>query len=166
MFALIQGLVTPEMGHWVRSGEYVFIAELGGTLHPVGAFFGALAFEFFKLYAAQALTGAWQLVMGTVLLIFKDVSVDIAGIPVLRRLSVAIQPGAIFAMVGRNGAGKTTLLRTIMGLCPLRGGHVTGGRGLAGRACFPVRGARHWLCPGRPRAVPHHDRAGKLEAAV
>lgn len=69
MFALIQGLVTPEMGYWVRSGEYVFIAVLGGTLHPVGAFFGALAFEFLKLYAAQVLTGAWQLVMGTVLLI-------------------------------------------------------------------------------------------------
>ena len=69
MFALIQGLVTPEMGYWVRSGEYVFIAVLGGTLHPVGAFFGALAFEFLKLFAAQALTGAWQLVMGTVLLI-------------------------------------------------------------------------------------------------
>ena len=30
MFALIQGLVTPEMGYWVRSGEYVFIAILGG----------------------------------------------------------------------------------------------------------------------------------------
>lgn len=30
MFAMIQGLVTPEMGYWVRSGEYVFIAILGG----------------------------------------------------------------------------------------------------------------------------------------
>lgn len=69
MFALIQGLVTPEMGYWVRSGEYVFIAVLGGTLHPVGAFLGALAFEFLKLFAAQALTGAWQLVIGTVLLV-------------------------------------------------------------------------------------------------
>ena len=69
MFALIQGLVTPEMGYWVRSGEYVFIAVLGGTLHPVGAFLGALAFEFLKLFAAQVLTGVWQLVIGTVLLV-------------------------------------------------------------------------------------------------
>ncbi len=69
MFALIQGLVTPEMGYWVRSGEYVFIAVLGGTLSPVGAFIGAIAFEFLKLYAAAALTGAWQMVIGTVLLI-------------------------------------------------------------------------------------------------
>ncbi len=69
MFALIQGLVSPEMGYWVRSGEYVFIAVLGGTLHPVGAFIGAIAFEFLKLFAASALTGAWQLVIGTVLLV-------------------------------------------------------------------------------------------------
>jgi ABC-type branched-subunit amino acid transport system permease subunit len=69
MFALIQGLVSPEMGYWVRSGEYVFIAVLGGTLHPVGAFIGAIAFEFLKLFAASALTGAWQMVIGAVLLV-------------------------------------------------------------------------------------------------
>ncbi|WP_332751063.1 branched-chain amino acid ABC transporter permease [Hydrogenophaga sp.] len=69
MFALIQGLVTPEMGYWVRSGEFIFIAVLGGTLQPVGAFIGAIAFEFLKLFAASALTGAWQLVIGTVLLV-------------------------------------------------------------------------------------------------
>lgn len=69
MFALIQGMVTPEMGYWVRSGEYVFIAVLGGTLTPVGAFLGAMAFEFLKLFAASVLTGAWQLVIGTVLLV-------------------------------------------------------------------------------------------------
>jgi ABC-type branched-subunit amino acid transport system permease subunit len=68
MFALVQGLVTPEMGYWVRSGEFVFIAILGGTLHPVGAFIGAAGFEFLKLFAAQLLTGAWQMVIGVVLL--------------------------------------------------------------------------------------------------
>ena len=69
MFALVQGLVTPEMGYWVRSGEYVFIAVLGGTAQPVGAFLGAIAFEFLKLFAASVLTGAWQLVIGSVLLV-------------------------------------------------------------------------------------------------
>ena len=69
MFALIQGMVTPELGYWVRSGEYVFIAVLGGTLHPAGAYIGAIAFEFLKLFAAAALTGAWQLVIGAVLLV-------------------------------------------------------------------------------------------------
>lgn len=69
MFALIQGLVTPEMGYWVRSGEYVFIAILGGSAQPVGAFIGAIAFEFLKLFASAVLTGTWQLVIGVVLLV-------------------------------------------------------------------------------------------------
>jgi len=69
MFALIQGLVTPEMGYWVRSGEYVFIAILGGSAQPVGAFLGAVAFEFLKLFASAVLTGTWQLVIGVVLLV-------------------------------------------------------------------------------------------------
>ena len=68
LFALAQGLVTPEMGYWVRSGELVFIAILGGSGHALGAFIGAFVFEFMKLYAAALLTGAWQLVMGLVLL--------------------------------------------------------------------------------------------------
>ena len=69
IFALVQGMVTPEMAYWVRSGEYVFIAILGGTLQPVGAFIGAIGFEFLKLFAASLLTGAWQMVIGVVLLI-------------------------------------------------------------------------------------------------
>ncbi len=76
MFALIQGLVTPEMGYWISSGEYVFIAVLGGTLHPVGAFLGAILFSFLKLFAAALLTGAWQLVIGSVLLLLIFVAPD------------------------------------------------------------------------------------------
>jgi len=68
LFALTQGLVTPEMGYWVRSGELVFIAILGGSGHALGAFIGSFLFEFMKLYAAALLSGAWQLVMGLVLL--------------------------------------------------------------------------------------------------
>ncbi len=68
MFALMQGLVTPEMGYWVRSGEIVFISILGGVGHPVGAFLGAVVFEFVKLYSAALFTGAWQMVLGFVLI--------------------------------------------------------------------------------------------------
>jgi ABC-type branched-subunit amino acid transport system permease subunit len=68
VFALTQGLVTPEMGYWVRSGEIVFIAILGGSGHALGAFIGSFVFEFVKLYAAALLTGAWQLVLGLVLI--------------------------------------------------------------------------------------------------
>lgn len=74
VFALTQGLVTPEMGYWVRSGEIVFIAILGGSGHALGAFIGAFVFEFVKLYAAALLTGAWQLALGLVLIVMVFVA--------------------------------------------------------------------------------------------
>lgn len=74
LFALTQGLVTPEMGYWVRSGEVVFIAILGGSGHALGAFIGAFVFEFTKLYVASWLTGTWQLVLGLVLLVMVFVA--------------------------------------------------------------------------------------------
>ena len=52
------------------------------------------------------------------------VSVDIAGIPVLRNLSVTLQSASTYAVVGRNGAGKTTLLRTIMGFAKAHCGSI------------------------------------------
>ena len=52
------------MGYWVRSGEFVFIAILGGSGHAIGAYLGAFIFEFVRFYAAALLTGAWQLVLG------------------------------------------------------------------------------------------------------
>ena len=56
------------MGYWVKSGEIVFVTILGGVGHPVGAFIGAAIFEFVKLFAAAYLTGAWQMVLGFVLI--------------------------------------------------------------------------------------------------
>ncbi|MGH8818141.1 MAG: branched-chain amino acid ABC transporter permease, partial [Achromobacter pestifer] len=40
ILALMQGLVTPEIGSWLRSGEFVFITILGGAGHAAGAFLG------------------------------------------------------------------------------------------------------------------------------
>ncbi len=74
VFALTQGLVTPEMGYWVRSGEIVFIAILGGSGHALGAFIGAFVFEFVKLYAAALLTGAWQMALGLILIVMVFVA--------------------------------------------------------------------------------------------
>ncbi|MBE9607268.1 ATP-binding cassette domain-containing protein [Acetobacteraceae bacterium H6797] len=61
----------------------------------------------------------------------EGVSVDIAGAPVLRGVSLQVPPGGRVALIGRNGAGKTTTLRSLMGLLPLRQGSVT----LDGKDC-------------------------------
>ncbi|WP_424812638.1 ABC transporter ATP-binding protein [Roseococcus sp. YIM B11640] len=54
----------------------------------------------------------------------EGASVEIAGAPVLRGVSLHVPPGGRVALIGRNGAGKTTTLRALMGLLPLRGGRV------------------------------------------
>lgn len=91
IFALTQGLVTPEMGYWVRSGEFVFIAILGGSGHALGAFIGAFVFEFTKLYVAAWLTGTWQLVLGLVLIAM----VFSAPAGIFGLLSRRLAPGAV-----------------------------------------------------------------------
>jgi branched-chain amino acid transport system ATP-binding protein len=52
------------------------------------------------------------------------VSVDIAGAPVLRAVSMQVPASGRVALIGRNGAGKTTTLRALMGLLPVRGGRI------------------------------------------
>ena len=69
IFALAQGLVTPDIGSWTRSGELVFITVLGGVSHSLGPFVGAAIFEIVKLTAAAYMAGVWQLLLGVTLLI-------------------------------------------------------------------------------------------------
>ncbi len=69
LLAVIQGLVTPEYGYWIRSGEFVFIAVLGGSGNVIGAFAGSLVYELVRTYAAAFAADIWQMVLGTVLLL-------------------------------------------------------------------------------------------------
>ena len=46
---------------------------------------------------------------------------------VLDRVSLAVEPGQIIAVIGRSGSGKSTLLRCINGLEPIQGGRITVG---------------------------------------
>ncbi|MBU3647502.1 MAG: branched-chain amino acid ABC transporter permease [Limnohabitans sp.] len=69
IFAMAQGLVTPDMGSWTRSGEFVFIMILGGVNHALGAFVGAGIFEVVKLAASAYMAGVWQLLLGVTLLV-------------------------------------------------------------------------------------------------
>src|SRR2546425_1258796 len=40
------------------------------------------------------------------------------GKPVVRDLTLSVEPGEVFALLGPNGAGKTTTLMTLAGLLP------------------------------------------------
>ncbi len=51
----------------------------------------------------------------------SGLSVEIAGRPILRNVSLALEGGQVVAVVGRNGVGKTTLLRALAGLQKHRG---------------------------------------------
>jgi ABC-type branched-subunit amino acid transport system permease subunit len=68
LVAVIQQIATPEFAYWTKSGEFVFIAILGGTGHALGAFAGAAAFEFVRFYASAQLADAWQMILGGVLI--------------------------------------------------------------------------------------------------
>ena len=69
LMAVAQGIVTPEYAYWVRSGEMVFIAVLGGAGSVPGAFAGALAYEVVRSYASAFAADVWQLVLGAFLLV-------------------------------------------------------------------------------------------------
>ncbi|MBX9961514.1 MAG: ABC transporter ATP-binding protein [Burkholderiales bacterium] len=43
---------------------------------------------------------------------------------VLRDVALTVEPGEIFALLGKNGMGKSTLLKTVMGFIAIRGGSV------------------------------------------
>ena len=69
LMAVAQGVVTPEYAYWVRSGEMVFIAVLGGAGSVAGAFAGAVAYEVVRSYASVFAADVWQLVLGAFLLV-------------------------------------------------------------------------------------------------
>jgi iron complex transport system ATP-binding protein len=55
--------------------------------------------------------------------------------PVGRDVSLAVRRGEVVCLLGPNGCGKTTLFKTLLGLIPAQGGHVSlDGEPLAGLA--------------------------------
>ncbi|TQF42554.1 branched-chain amino acid ABC transporter permease [Bradyrhizobium sp. UNPF46] len=69
LIALSTRHVTPALAYWTASGELVFIAILGGAGSVFGPFLGALAYELTRTYAAALMADAWQMILGTVLLL-------------------------------------------------------------------------------------------------
>lgn len=65
---LATGHVDPDMAYWTTSGEFVFIALLGGTGHVAAPFLAATLFAFVRTYAIEFVPHSWQMILGFVLL--------------------------------------------------------------------------------------------------
>jgi branched-chain amino acid transport system ATP-binding protein len=75
----------------------------------------------------------------------KDLCAGYGSVPVLRNVSLSVDPGEIILVVGENGAGKTTLLRTLGGfIAPISGSIRLGDEDIAGLPpeVMPDRGLR------------------------
>jgi branched-chain amino acid transport system permease protein len=70
------GHVVPEDAFWIQSGEFVFVALLGGFESIAGALMGAI-----QTYTSKFIPYAWQLVLGGIML-----------------LVILFRPGGLFAI--------------------------------------------------------------------
>lgn len=66
--AFATGHVDPEMAFWTTSGEFVFIALLGGITHVAAPFIASVLFAVVRTYALEFTPNTWQLILGVVLL--------------------------------------------------------------------------------------------------
>ena len=74
----------------------------------------------------------------------RDLCAGYGRVPVLRDISLSVQPGEVVLVLGSNGAGKTTLLRSIAGFVkPTKGTVLLDGRDITGHT--PEANARAGL---------------------
>jgi branched-chain amino acid transport system permease protein len=66
--ALAVGHVDPETTYWTTSGEFVFVAILGGTGNVLAPFLAAAIFEAVRTVANQYAPNVWQMTLGVVML--------------------------------------------------------------------------------------------------
>ena len=70
LMVILVGHITPEdTAYWTKSGEFVFVAILSGTMHVIAPLLGSLFFEFIRSYALYLFPNTWQMVIGIILII-------------------------------------------------------------------------------------------------
>src|SRR3982750_4773491 len=52
----------------------------------------------------------------------RDVTIKFGSFVAVDRVSLSVDRGEVFGLLGPNGSGKTTLIRALCGLLPLSGG--------------------------------------------
>jgi branched-chain amino acid transport system permease protein len=68
LVALAVGHVDPDISYWTTSGEFVFIAILGGTASVIAPFLTAVIFEALRTIASQYAPNVWQMSLGLAML--------------------------------------------------------------------------------------------------
>jgi len=66
--AFTVGHIVPEYSFWIQSGDFVFIALLGGYGSVLGPLIGSVAFEFIRTYASKYFPNEWQMTLGIIML--------------------------------------------------------------------------------------------------
>lgn len=69
LIALSVGHITPDLAFWSQSGEFVFVAILGGTGSVLAPVIGSVLFEFVRNYAFEISPYTWQMTLGVILLL-------------------------------------------------------------------------------------------------
>jgi len=68
LVAFTVGHIVPEYAFWIQSGEFVFVALLGGFESVPGPLIGSIAFEFIRTYASKYFPNEWQMTLGLIML--------------------------------------------------------------------------------------------------
>jgi branched-chain amino acid transport system permease protein len=71
------------LAFWSQSGEFVFVAILGGTESVFAPVVGSVLFEFVRNYASQLSPYTWQMTLGVTLLMI-----------------IFFLPGGVWSLVG------------------------------------------------------------------
>ncbi len=58
-------------------------------------------------------------------LVLNNIDCGYNGSPIIKGISMTIEPGEVLCLLGPNGSGKTTLFKGILGLLPLESGMIT-----------------------------------------
>ena len=68
LVALNVGHIDPNLAYWTTSGEFVFVALLGGTASVFAPLGGAIIYELIRTYAAKYSPYTWQMILGVIML--------------------------------------------------------------------------------------------------
>jgi ABC-type branched-subunit amino acid transport system permease subunit len=66
---LALGHIEPNFSYWTTSGEFVFVAILGGHHSVIAVFLGSLIVEVVRSFSNLYFPNTWQLAMGLFLLL-------------------------------------------------------------------------------------------------